>query len=158
MKPAHPPHLMGKGLMPFVDFYFSTLHFKKFFIFICPTSHISHVRLASSVRTKPTPTSGITLSFFTNLICKVGILGEDFIWLSTSDRHSYVSYHKSCGDHFITIFANVFSWPHILKLAYFTNGSLSFNLNLWSRHPLCLRTYSSVHKWQILPFVSFRKT
>ena len=103
------------------------------------------------------PQVAFTLSFFTNLICKVGILGEDFIWLSTSDRHSYVSYHKSCGDHFITIFANVFSWPHLLKLAYFTNGSLSFNLNLWSRHPLCLRTYSSVHKWQILLFVSFRK-
>ena len=57
------------------------------FIFNCPTSHISHVRLASSVRTKPTPTSGITLSFLTNLICKVGILSEDFMRFSNRNRH-----------------------------------------------------------------------
>ena len=89
--------------MPFDDFIFYNTFYMKF-ILICPTSHISHVRLASSVRTKLTPTSGISLSFFTNLICKVDILGEDFIRFSKRNRHS-MSHITGCRDQIILIFS-----------------------------------------------------
>ena len=81
------------------------------FILICPISHISHVRLASSVRTKLTPTSGITLSFFTNLICKVDILGEDSMRFSNRNRHS-LSHITGCRDQ---------------NYYLFLDGSLNFN-------------------------------